>query len=191
MTDQRSFKPVTASFEETWPEYFGAGFVRLAITIAEWRVRARRGAATADELLLALGVGPWRAPIAAHEFRVDCVKRAADVLCEGEGRLPAALLLGGGQVVIEDAADAAHLLTVRQVEIFVTPGLEALVVGNLMRGASRLHCVMESDRVGILLRAPALEHGGQVRSTAEPPLRGDDHPCIHVHRRHMRVVEMG
>jgi hypothetical protein len=41
MTDQRSFKPVTTSFEETWPKYFGAGFVRLAIKFADWRVRAR------------------------------------------------------------------------------------------------------------------------------------------------------
>jgi len=45
MTDQRSFKPVTTSFEETWPKYFGAGFVRLAIKVADWwvRARARRG----------------------------------------------------------------------------------------------------------------------------------------------------
>jgi hypothetical protein len=45
MTDERSFKPVETSFEDTWPNYSWAPLLRLVFACAErlqdWR-RARR-----------------------------------------------------------------------------------------------------------------------------------------------------
>ena len=74
---------------------------------------------------------------------IDLQERPADVLREGEGRLPAALRLRRRQVVVEDAADAAHLLAVRQVEILLAPLLVARVVGDRVRARRPLHGGME------------------------------------------------
>ena len=47
-------------------------------------------AAAADELLLAVGVGPGRGEIAPHELGIDRQEGAADVLREGEVGVPVA-----------------------------------------------------------------------------------------------------
>lgn len=39
--DDRSFKPVTTTFEETWPRYSGAGLVALVLRAAEAWMRGR------------------------------------------------------------------------------------------------------------------------------------------------------
>ena len=60
-----------------------------------------------------------------------------------------------------------------------------------MRVASGLHRRVEGDRVRVVLGAPACQHGRQVGAAAEPGLRGDDEAGVHVHRRHVRVVQVG
>ena len=50
---------------------------------------------------------------------------------------------------------------------------------------------MERDRVGIVLRAAAIEHRRQIGAAAEPGFCGDDEARVHVHGRHMRIVQMG
>ena len=57
--------------------------------------------------------------------------------------------------------------------------------------AGGLHRGVEGDRVGIVLRAPALQHRRQVGAAAEPGFGGDDEARVHVHRRHVRVVQVG
>src|SRR4249920_2482331 len=80
---------------------------------------------TADELLLAIGLRPRQRHVAADDLRIDVEEGAADALREGEIGIPVSAV----EIVVEDAADAAHLLAVGQVEIFVAPGLEAPIVG--------------------------------------------------------------
>ena len=95
------------------------------------------------------------------------------------------------QIVVEDAADAAHLVAVLEEEIFVAPFL-VFVVGR-DRGvgvAGRLHRGVEGAAVGIVLRAAAVEHRREVGAAAEPGLGGDDEARVHVHGRHVRIVRM-
>ena len=40
--DNRSFNPVTTAFEDTWPLYYGAGLVELALRAAETWIFGRR-----------------------------------------------------------------------------------------------------------------------------------------------------
>ena len=47
-----------------------------------------------------------------------------------------------------------------------------------------------ATRVGIVLRAAAVEHRRQVRAAAEPGLGRDDEARVHVHRRHVRIVQV-
>src|SRR6185295_6642461 len=82
-------------------------------------------AAAADELLLAVRLSPRRQHVAADDLRIDADKSAANALREGEVGVPVSAV----EIVVEDAADAAHLFAVGQVEIFVAPLLEALIVG--------------------------------------------------------------
>ena len=49
---------------------------------------------------------------------------------------------------------------------------------------------MERERIGIVLGAAAVEHRRQVGAAAEPRLGGDHEARVHVHRRHVRIVQM-
>ena len=55
-----------------------------------------------------------------------------------------------------------------------------------MRVAGRLHGGVEGERVGVLLRAPRVEHRREVGAAAEPGFRRHDEAGVHVHRRHVR-----
>ena len=59
-----------------------------------------------------------------------------------------------------------------------------------MRVAGALHRGMEGDRVGIALGAAAVEHRREVGAAAEPGFRRHHIACVHVHGRHMRIVQM-
>src|SRR5690349_19266480 len=83
-------------------------------------------AAAADQLLLAVSRRPWRIEIAPHQLGIDFQESAADVLGEDEIGLPVAAVMP----VVEDAADAARLFPVRQIEIFVAPFPVFFVVRN-------------------------------------------------------------
>src|SRR5213592_5117571 len=74
-------------------------------------------ASAPDQLLLAIGGVPGEGEIAPDEFGIDFQEGAADVLREGEVGVPVA----GIVPVVENAADAARLLAMRQIEIFVAP----------------------------------------------------------------------
>src|SRR5215218_4911580 len=74
-------------------------------------------APTPDQLLLAVGGGPGKREIAPDQFGIDFQEGAADVLGKGEVGVPVARIMP----VIEDAADAARLIAMRQVKIFVAP----------------------------------------------------------------------
>jgi len=76
-------------------------------------------------LLLAVGLGPGCSDIPPDDLGIDAEKGTADLLREVEVCLP----IAGVEIVVEDAADAAHFAAMRQIEIFVAPGLEAGVVG--------------------------------------------------------------
>src|ERR1700722_7045058 len=67
-------------------------------------------AAAADQLLLAVLSGPWRAEIAPDQFGIDLCEGAADALRKGEVGVPVA----GVEPVVKDAADAARFLAMRQ-----------------------------------------------------------------------------
>src|SRR5258705_6505059 len=80
-------------------------------------------ASTAHELLVALGLAPGRREIPPHQFGIDRQERASDRLREGEAGLPVPRI----KVVVEDAADAAHLLPVLEREIVFAPGFVFLM----------------------------------------------------------------
>src|SRR5438094_383836 len=84
----------------------------------------------------------------AVQLRIDVAKGAADFLGEGEIGVPIAAV----EIVVEDAADAAHLLAVLQVEILVAPRLEFLVRRDAGVGvAGGTHGGVERLCVGIVL----------------------------------------
>ena len=114
-------------------------------------------------------------------------KARPTLLREGEVGLP----ISAVEIVVEDAADAAHLLAVGQVEIFVAPVLEALIVGGLLSFASSAHRRVEVFRVFILLRPPPHQHRGEVAAAAEPAFAGDHHARVHMRGRRVRVLGMG
>ena len=76
-------------------------------------------AAAADQLFLALGLGPGLAHPAADDGRIDVEEGLAHVAGEGEVARRSRRCV----VVVEDAADAARLVPVRQEEVLVAPGL--------------------------------------------------------------------
>src|SRR5258708_39111684 len=76
-------------------------------------------ASARDQLLLAVFGAARCAKIAPDQFGIDLQERAADVLREGEVGLPIARFVP----VVENAADAAGLLAVRKIKIFVAPFL--------------------------------------------------------------------
>src|ERR1700755_174681 len=88
-----------------------------------------------DQLLFAVGGGPGRAEIAPDDFRIDLQETAADILGKGKVGVPVAAVMP----VVEDAADAARFLTVRQIEIIVAP-FPVFFIGcdRRMRVAGRL-----------------------------------------------------
>src|SRR5262245_61976382 len=140
-------------------------------------------AAAAYELLLALGRAPRRGEIPAHQLGIDAQEGAADVLREGEvGRAVAAV-----EIVVEDATDAAHLVAMLQVEIFVAPLLVLRVRRHVrMRVAGLAHRGVKRDGVGIVLAAARIEHRRQVGADAEPGLAGGDEARVHVEGRHVQ-----
>src|SRR5216683_4319472 len=66
-----------------------------------------------DQLLLAIGFVPRCLEIAPDQFGIDFREGAADVLSECEIGVPIPRIV----MIVEDAADAARLLAMRQVEI--------------------------------------------------------------------------
>src|SRR5690606_29588719 len=128
------------------------------------------------QLIGALGVGPGAIHVPRDQPRVDVEERLADLAGEREVTLQVVL-----QVVVEDAADAAVLAAMRQIEVLVRPRLEARVVVRVERGASLLETRMERARVR-LVRHDRIEIG----AAAEPGPRGLDVPGVHVRGRHVR-----
>src|SRR5690606_9720955 len=93
-------------------------------------------------------------------------------------------------MVVEDAADAARLLTMGQVEVLVAPALVAAVIDPRPPFAGLAHGGVEGDAVRIRLGTAAIEHRREVAASAEPPFRGDDHARVHVRRRYVGVPGM-
>src|SRR5688572_16960761 len=134
--------------------------------------------AAADQLAAALLVGPVAAHVAAHDLGIAGKERFADRAGEAEILVPVA----GVEMVVEDAAKAARLLAVRQVEIFVAPLLVARIVAGVGAVAGTLERGVE---VGGVLAVRLRKHRRQVGAAAEPALAGHDVPRVHVDGRHV------
>src|SRR5205814_2409943 len=112
---------------------------------------------------------------------------AADILGKGEVGIPVA----GIVPVVEDSADAARLLAMWKIEVFVAPSLVFWVARDFrVRVAGGLHRRMKGNRVGIILGPPPVQHRRQVRAAAEPCFGGDDEAGVHVHGWYVRVADM-
>src|SRR6185437_14066436 len=91
-------------------------------------------ASALDQLRLAVVLAPRLVHPPTHDLRIDAEESLADRPREGEvGGVVAAV-----QMVVEDAADAARLIAVGQVEIVVAPRLETPVIGRIGPVAGRL-----------------------------------------------------
>ncbi len=143
--------------------------------------------AAAHKLLLARGLAPGLRKIPGDQLGIDLAEGPAHVLGEGEIGLPVAAV----EIVVEDAAHAAHLLAVLQKEIVVAPAFEFLVGRHgCVRGARLLHRRMKRDRVGIVLRAPSVQQRSEIGAAAEPGLARHHEARVHVHGRHVRIVQV-
>ena len=60
-----------------------------------------------------------------------------------------------------------------------------------MQVARPSHRGVKRDRVGVVLQAALIEQRGQIGAAAEPGLGRHHEARVHVHRRHMRVLQMG
>ena len=143
-------------------------------------------------MLFALRLRPGFVEIVAHDLRINGEKAFTDIAGEGEILVPAAVIgiAGAVEVIVENAANAARLIAMRQEEIFVAPFFVARVIGDRMPFAGAAHRRMESLRVGIVLRAARIEHGRQIGAAAKPRLGGDDKARVHMHGRHIRIPWM-
>ena len=143
-------------------------------------------AAAPHLLLVPVGLRPRRREIAAHDRRIDREEGLADVAGEGE----ILVRIARPVIVVEDAADAAHLAAMLEEEVLVAPRLVALVVGGRVALAGAAHRGMEGEGVRIVLRPPPVEHRGEIGAAAEPGLRRHDEARVHVHGRNVRVPRM-
>src|SRR5580704_9621251 len=91
-------------------------------------------AAAAHQLVLALGIRPRLVHVPAHQPGIDLEERLADAAGEGEVAREVAAV----EIVEEDAAHAARLAAVRQVEVFVAPLLEARIIAGVVAVAGGL-----------------------------------------------------
>ena len=57
--------------------------------------------------------------------------------------------------------------------------------------AGSLHGGVEGNTIGVLLRAPVIEHRRQVGAATEPRFCGDDKTRVHMNSGHMRVMHVG
>src|SRR5699024_5489200 len=110
------------------------------------------------ESAFALAVGHVAAALDDGCVRVD--EGLADAAAEGKTLREAEFV----QVIEKQAANAARLLPVRQIEIFIAPLLVLGIKCIAERRAGCLCGLMPSDR--ILAKAVV---GGQVEATAKPP----------------------
>ena len=76
------------------------------------------------QLVFPLFVGPGFVHVCGDDFRINVQKCLAHILGEGEVGLPVTAV----DIIIENPADAARLVPVRQEEILVAPFLELRIV---------------------------------------------------------------
>src|SRR5438552_11354572 len=88
-------------------------------------------AAAADQLVLPLRRGPRPVHALAHDRREHREKRVADRPDKREIALPIAAV----EIIEKDAAGAARLAAMRQIEILVAPLFEAFIGVRLVAGA--------------------------------------------------------
>ncbi len=110
----------------------------------------------------------------------------ADFLCEGEIGVPVARI----EAVIENAARAAWLIPVSEMEIGVAGLFHLREIGARMRVAGGFHGGVEIDRVFEVLIALVIEQGIEISAAAEPGLAGHQHAGIHVRGGHFRIARM-
>ena len=70
-----------------------------------------------------LCLGPASVHPRPHNGRITAVKLTADILGKGKVRIPI-----GIKIIIENPANPARFVAVRQPEIFIAPFFEAVVV---------------------------------------------------------------
>ena len=135
------------------------------------------------QLRLAVGRCPRRRQPRFDQRHEGRQKGVADSAGKGEIGLP----IAGVQIVIEDPANPARPVAVRDEEVFIGPCLEFPVIIRGMGIAGRAQRLVEMR--GVL---GVFQTGVQIGSAAEPPgVGGPEHPCVQMHRRAMRVDHMG
>ena len=90
-------------------------------------------ATAAHQLVLAIGDGPALMQMAAGDGGIDFGEGLAD----GAGESEIGFEIAGVDVVVEYAPDAARLVAMREVEVFVAPFLEARIVAGIAAVAGR------------------------------------------------------
>ena len=136
------------------------------------------------ELKVALALAKLNACALLHDGQVGLQKSIAHGLGHGH----AALRAQSGKIVKKDAAHTALLIAVLEVEVFVTPALEAQIqpfaigLEGVVADAVEMHGVFLVTVVRRQIHPPAKPaHGGVVFGL------GADHAHIHVHRWHVRI----
>src|SRR5205807_1024446 len=108
------------------------------------------------------------------------------VISYGAGERKGKIEVAIGEVIEEDAADAARLAAVAQLKIFVAPALETRVAVGA-EGRQRV-AAGGMEMAGIVFEAIA---GREVHAAAEPPgRRRGEEAHVHVHRRAIRIARV-
>ena len=107
-------------------------------------------AAAADQLMVAVRLGPLLTHTAADDARIDVEESLPYITHEREVGFGVA----AGVVVEEDPSGAARFLSVRQVEITIAPGFEIRIVARIVAFAGRAERGVEISCVLLPARCP-------------------------------------
>src|SRR6185312_4272803 len=138
-------------------------------------------APAAQELELPLALAPGVAAPSPHDRQIGLEERVTRVAHEGEVARGIAL-----QLIEEDAAHAARLAAVREVEVFVAPLFVARVVRGVVAIADRLPRAMEVLDV-FAHRVVGREIGAAAEPQRAAALEAAE---VGVNRRHARALRM-
>ena len=128
---------------------------------------------------LSVFFGPRSIFSQGDDIRIGPDEGAADILSEREIRFP----VSGIEVVVKDSADTPGFGAVGQVKVFVAPVL--VFWDSNPRAFCRRRLSARRGRPGYPRR---WERSASGPPAAEPTLRGDDHPGVHMRRRDMGVA---
>jgi len=140
-----------------------------------------------DELFFALIFRPRLSHAATDNRGIGFEEMPSDILCKGKICIPVTTIMA----VIENPANAARLIAMFQMKIFVAPVFISVVIRHIMCVAGRFHTCVKSNSIRAVLGAVYGLGWGQIPAAAKPILGRHDIARVHMDRRDARIYKMG